>query len=271
MSDRQGTGGFGATWWGRRWRRALESLGATYPNPRLPHGRSLARKGAVQDLVVEPGKVRAQVQARNQVHDVVLALPVFTDADWKTAVAALAGQLRHAAALLRGELPEDVDDTLRGVDLSLFPRSGELGSTCTCTSKIEPCAHATAVHYVLAPLLDTDPFLLTRLRGRERDPLLAELRAARSGGAVESEPAPLTIDQLDPETLFTARGDLAAIAVHPHQPDDRVPEALRLLGEIRGIDRDAWQHLVSAGQRARARAWALAEGDVNASGSGNPP
>jgi uncharacterized Zn finger protein len=270
MSDRQGTEPFGATWWGRRWRRALESLGATYPNPRLPQGRSLARKGAVQDLVVEPGAVRAQVHARNRVHDVVLTLPMFTDVAWATAVEALAGQLRHAAALLQGELPEDVDDTLRGVDLSLFPQGGELGSTCTCTSKIEPCAHATAVHYVLAPMLDTDPFLLTRLRGRERGPLLAELRAARSGGAVEREPERLTIDQLDPDALFTARGDLAAIAIHPHQPDDRVPEALRLLGAIRGIDRDTWQQLLAAAQRARIRAWTLAEGDVTASGSGTP-
>ncbi|MEV0696744.1 hypothetical protein AB0I53_02295 [Saccharopolyspora sp. NPDC050389] len=181
MSGKQRTESFGATWWGRRWRRALESLGATYPNPRLPHGRSLARKGAVQGLVVEPGRIRAQVQARSQAHDVALTLPAFADDDWETAVEALAGQLRHAAALLQGELPEDVDDTLRHVDLSLFPRPGELGSTCTCTSKIEPCAHATAVHYVLAPMLDADPFLLTRLRGRDREPLLAALRAARSG------------------------------------------------------------------------------------------
>ncbi|MER5393883.1 hypothetical protein [Saccharopolyspora sp. NPDC002686] len=197
---------FGSTWWGRRWRRALESLGATYPNPRLPHGRSLARHGAVQDLVVAPGSVTAQVHARGKVLDVVLTLPAFTDAEWRTAVTALAGQLRHAAALLRGELPEDVDDTLREVDLSLFPRTGELGSTCTCRSRTEPCAHATAVHYVLAPRLDDDPFLLTRLRGRDRDPLLADLRAARS------------TPELDPSTLFTARGDLAAAAALAAQP-----------------------------------------------------
>ncbi|TDD53387.1 SWIM zinc finger family protein [Saccharopolyspora elongata] len=257
MSGKQRTESFGATWWGRRWRRALESLGATYPNPRLPHGRSLARKGAVQDLVVEPGRIRAQAHGRGRAHDIVLTLPVFSDSDWEKAVEALAGKLRHAAALLQGELPEDVDDTLREVDLSLFPRTGELGSTCTCTSKNEPCAHAAAVHYVLAPMLDADPFLLTRLRGRDREPLLAALRAARSGSA---EPERPTIDRLDPETLFTARGDLAAIAVHPHRPDGRVPEALRLLGEIRGIDRESWQHLVSAGQHARNRAWTLAEG-----------
>ncbi|KAA5831789.1 SWIM zinc finger family protein [Saccharopolyspora hirsuta] len=244
----QNSEAFGATWWGRRWRRALESLGATYPNTRLPQGRSLARSGAVRDVVVAPGSVSAQVHARGKALDVVLVLPVFTDAEWRTAVAALAGQLRHAAALLRGELPEDVDDTLREVDLSLFPKAGELSSTCTCTSRADPCAHAAAVHYVLAPMLDADPFLLTRLRGRDRDPLLAELRATRS--------AP----RLDPTALFTARGDLAAIEVHPHQPDDRTPEALHLLGPAPGLDEHAWQQLISAAQRARVRAWELAEG-----------
>lgn len=239
---------FGATWWGRRWRRALESLGATYPNPRLPHGRTLARHGAVRDVVVAPGTISAQVHARGKILDVTLTLPAFTDAEWRTAVAALAGQLRHAAALLQGELPEDVDDTLREVDLSLFPKPGELGSTCTCTSRTEPCAHATAVHYVLAPMLDSDPFLLTRLRGRERDRLLAELRATRS------------TPDLDPAALFTARGDLAAIEVHPHRPDDRTPEALHLLGPAPGIDERAWQQLIAAAQRARDRAWELAEG-----------
>ncbi|MER7083478.1 Uncharacterized conserved protein, contains Zn finger domain [Saccharopolyspora kobensis] len=248
MSKKSEATAFGVTWWGRRWRRALESLGATYPNPRLPQGRLLARNGAVRDLVVAPGTVSAQVHARNKVLPVTLTLPVFTDTEWRTAVAALTGQLRHAAALLRGELPEDVDDTLREVDLSLFPKTGELDSTCSCTSRAKPCAHAAAVHYVLAPVLDSDPFLLTRLRGRDRDRLLAELRASRS--------AP----DLDPAALFTARGDLAAIEVHPQRPDERIPEALHLLGRAPGLDERAWQQLITAAQRARIRAWELAGG-----------
>ncbi|MEV0699284.1 hypothetical protein AB0I53_15400, partial [Saccharopolyspora sp. NPDC050389] len=87
-------------------------------------------------------------------------------------------------------------------------------------------------------------------------------RRGGGGGArrCPAPPPPPTLDRLDPEELFTARGDLAAIAVHPHQPDGRVPEALRLLGEIRGIDRESWQQLISSAQHARIRAWDLAEG-----------
>ncbi|GAA2803567.1 hypothetical protein [Saccharopolyspora taberi] len=231
---------FGETWWGRRWRRALESLGATYPNPRLPRGRSLARTGAVEDLVVAPGEVSARVRQRDRVHEVRLRVPAFTDAEWRTATSALAGKIRHAVALLDGTLPEDVDDTLREVELSLFPRKGELSSECGCTTKADPCAHAAAVHYVLATALDDDPFLLTKFRGREREPLLSGLRAARLG---------------EPGDWFSARGDLAAITVHPVEPDGEV-EALRLLGPAPGFRPGEWE---SVARRAAARAWALAD------------
>ena len=238
---------FGEHWWSRRWRRALESLDATYPNPRLPRGRSLARNGAVEDLAVAPGEVSARVRQRARVHEVCLRVPAFTEQEWRTATRALAGQVRHAVALLDGRLPEDVDDTLREVELSLFPRRGELTAECGCSTKADPCAHAAAVHYVLASSLDEDPFLLTTFRGRGRESLLADLRAARSGGP-----------ELSADTLFSARGDLAAIAVHPAKPEGDV-EALRLLGPAPGLAPDEWEALVAVARRATARAWEIAD------------
>ncbi|QUH03395.1 hypothetical protein HUO13_23495 [Saccharopolyspora erythraea] len=250
---------FGVTWWGRRWRRALESLGATYPNPRLPHGRSLARKGAVEDMAVVPGAVTARVRDGSRTREVGLHLPVFGDDEWTTAVTALAGRLRHAIALLEGRLPEDVDDTLGEAGVPLFPRRGELGSTCGCSGRAHPCAHAAAVHYVVARALDDDPFLLTRLRGRDRDRLLAELRAARGGEA----PAPtatggLPLAEVEAGSLFTAGTSLASVAAHPCQPGGHMPEALRMLGPAPGLDADDWRHLVAVARRAADRAWSLA-------------
>ncbi|GAA0522537.1 hypothetical protein GCM10009533_22160 [Saccharopolyspora spinosporotrichia] len=262
---------FGATWWGRRWRRALESLGATYPNPRLPQGRSLARKGAVEDMAVVAGAVTARVRDGSRTYDVGLHLPVFGDDEWAAAVTALAGRLRHAVALLEGRLPEDVDDTLGEAGVPLFPRRDELGSTCGCSGRAHPCAHATAVHYVLATALDDDPFLLTRLRGRDRDHLLAELRAERSG----EPPAPAVSDglpvvEMEAGSLFTAGAPLASIAAHPREPGGRMPEALRLLGPAQGIDADDWRHLVAVARRAADRAWSLAGDDGGAAHDGPP-
>ncbi|MGH8909761.1 MAG: SWIM zinc finger family protein [Egibacteraceae bacterium] len=225
---------FGLTWWGRRWIAALEALGAVYAN-RLPRGRTYARNGSVSRLVVEPGKVTAAVQgSRARPYRVTITLPVFDDATWEQVIAALSAQLRHAAALLDGQMPEDVDEVLGACGVSLFPRSRELTTSCSCPDWANPCKHVAAVHYVLAQTFDADPFLLPRLRGRDQAALLAGLRAARAGvaeAAVDEEAGQdcVPISALCARELFTARGALAGIALRP-QPAADPCAPLRRLG-----------------------------------------
>lgn len=265
---------FGLTWWGQRWIAALEALGAAYVN-RLPRGRTYARRGSVQDLRVAPGRVTARVQGRRpSPYRVTLTLPTFDDAEWDEITAALAGQLRHAAALLDGRMPEEVDNVLAGCGLSLFPHPGELGTTCSCPDHANPCKHVAAVHYVLAQTFDADPFLLPALRGRDRASLLAGLRAARAG-----EPAPgeepgaaerTALTSLSAATLFTARGDLGAVAIRPHRPED-AGAVLRRLGPLPGPSGADPPELVVAEleealRSAAGRAWRLLTDGGDAAG-----
>lgn len=255
---------YGLTWWGQRWIAALESLGALYAN-RLPRGRTYARRGAVTELSVGAGKVTARVKgSRVRPYRVSLGLPVFDDATWQAVVAALADQVRHAAALLDGQMPPDVDDVLAGCGVSLFPRAGELDTSCTCPDWANPCKHVAAVHYVLAETFDADPFLLPALRGRDRDRLLAALRAARSGGEVMEEvsshagPVPLT--SLSAATLWDSPGDLAGITVHPRPPQDPAV-VLRSLGTPPGCRPEDVAELEQLLAAATRTAWHLAAGD----------
>ncbi|MGH3321773.1 MAG: SWIM zinc finger family protein [Streptosporangiaceae bacterium] len=255
---------FGLTWWGQRWIAALEALGAVYRN-RLPRGRTYARRGTVHDLVVRPGLVTARVQGRRaSPYRVTLRLPVFDDEEWADIVGALAGQLRHAAALLDGRMPDDVDDVLADCGLSLFPHAGELRTRCSCPDVANPCKHVAAVHYVLAQTFDADPFLLPALRGRERGALLAQLRAARSGGEAAaldggSEEQGVAISSLSASALYEARGDLGAVRVHPHEPEEPVA-VLRRLGPVPGFaEAGAAGDLLEEPVRAAADlAWRLA-------------
>jgi uncharacterized Zn finger protein len=260
---------FGLTWWGRRWIGSLEKLGAAYAN-RLPRGRTYARRGAVRRLEVGPGEVTARVDGSRAVpYRVTLRLPTFTEAEWDAVVAALAEQLRHAAALLDGRMPEDIDDTLAGCGLSLFPHAGDLATNCSCPDHANPCKHVAAVHYVLAQTFDDDPFLLPALRGRDRAALLAALRTARTGGAR----SPVAVDAGGPTEagagvpladlhagrLYDARADLAAIALHPAAPADPTATVRRLgpppvAGEATG---EALAEIIA---RAADRAWALVSG-----------
>ncbi|MGH8909765.1 MAG: SWIM zinc finger family protein, partial [Egibacteraceae bacterium] len=84
-------------------------------------------------------------------------------------------------ALLDGQMPEDVDEVLGACGVSLFPRSAELTTSCSCPDWANPCKHVAAVHYVLAQTFDADPFLLPRLRDRDQAAMLAGLRAAPPG------------------------------------------------------------------------------------------
>jgi uncharacterized Zn finger protein len=253
---------FGLTWWGQRWIAALEALGRAYTN-RLPRGRTYARSGAVTDLVIGAGQISARVAGRRPTpYRVSMGIPVFTDPQWTAAAHALARQLRHSAALLDARMPEDIDETLDVVGLSLFPGPRDLTTRCTCPDIANPCKHVAAVHYVLARSFDADPFLLPALRGRDRPALLSAIRAARSG---RTDPTPegahrteggLAIRTITASTMFDGSGELTAIPVHPQETLD--PGAvLRRLGLPPGFDSLA--ELEDKVAAAATRAWQLAQ------------
>lgn len=224
---------FGLTWWGKRWIGALEALGAVYAN-RLPRGRTYARQGRVTKLAVRPGRVTAAVQgSRARPYRVTLTLPVFDDATWQAIVEALAGEVRHTAALLDGRMPDDVDDVLQACGVSLFPRARELSTSCSCPDAANPCKHVAAVHYTLAQTFDDDPFLLPRLRGRDRDRLLAGLRAQRAGtgeaaAIADDDSDRRAIADLVARDLFAARGPLDEIDIRPGPSGDPTATLRRL-------------------------------------------
>ena len=251
---------FGVTWWGRRWISALAALGAVYEN-RLPRGRTYARHGAVVDLEVVPGRVTAKVQGRRRSpYRVTIRLPVFEEGAWRAVSEALAQRVGHAAPLLEGRMPEDVDEVLRGCGVSLFPGPGELETTCSCPDYANPCKHVAAVHYVLAETFDADPFLLPTLRGRDREALLAGLRAARAGthpaDPIETpERGPMPLQALEARGLFRAQGDLGAVAVRPGPPAG--PLALRTLGPPPGVPASTRWRLEELVTGATETAWRL--------------
>ena len=257
---------FGLTWWGQRWIEALESLGAVYAN-RLPRGRTYARKGTVQDLTVDAGTVTARVQgSRARPYRVQLQLPAFDDGTWEAITTALASRVRLSADLLDATMPEDIDEVLAECGVSLFPTARELTTRCSCPDVANPCKHVAAVHYVLAQTFDADPFLLTTLRGRDREALLAGLRAQRAGTdlterTVETDTDPIPVEALRAQELFRSAGSLADVVVRPHRPDD--PGAvLRRLGPPPGLEAASGE-LQAAVRDAAAVAWELIDSDVD--------
>jgi uncharacterized Zn finger protein len=177
---------FGATWWGKAWVDALEQRARLDPN-RLPRGRTYARTGAVGELEVRAGEIVAAVQgSRLEPYKVTVRVRTYSEKEWDRTVAALASRAGHLAALLDGEMPPGVAEDLAAAKIDLLPGAGEVQPHCSCPDWAEPCKHSAAVCYLVADTLDTDPFLLFLMRGRDRESLLAGLRAKRAAGGARA-------------------------------------------------------------------------------------
>jgi hypothetical protein len=159
---------------------ALEQRARLDPN-RLPRGRTYARTGAVGELEVRAGAIVAAVQgSRPKPYKVTVRVRTYSDKEWDRTLAALASRVGNLAALLDGEMPPAVADDLATAKIDLLPGAGELQPRCSCPDWADPCKHSAAVCYLVADTLDADPFLLFLMRGRDRDALLAGLRARRA-------------------------------------------------------------------------------------------
>jgi len=180
LKAKSARGAIAQTWWSERFIEVLEDIGI---GNRLQRGRSYARKGQVISLDVGPGSVTAQVQgSRARPYRVRIGIAAFDKTQWAQAERALAGNAWYTATLLAGEMPEDIEDIFGALDLSLFPTSTrELSLDCSCPDHAVPCKHLAATFYLLAESFDEDPFAILAWRGRDREDLLDNLQAARSG------------------------------------------------------------------------------------------
>jgi uncharacterized Zn finger protein len=84
----------------------------------------------------------------------------------------------------------ELEEIFAAAGAPLFPKhASDLNQRCSCPDSEVPCKHLAATFYLLAEAFDTDPFVILRWRGRDREALLARLRELRA-----SEPAAATVD-----------------------------------------------------------------------------
>lgn len=167
-------GSFGESWWAKRWIEVLESfqIGA-----RLGRGRSYARSGQVLSIEVNKVFVKAKVQGSSSTpYSISIRMKFLSNADWDKLVNAFATKPIYAAKLMAGEMPQDIEDIFRELNLSLFPSTyKDLSMDCSCPDWSNPCKHIAAVFYLLGEEFDRDPFLIFNLRGMSRESLISKL------------------------------------------------------------------------------------------------
>jgi uncharacterized Zn finger protein len=186
-------GAFAASWWGKRWQQVIESFNI---GARLGRGRSYARSGQVLGIDIRKGIIQAKVQgSRPKPYAVDIELKPISKAGWDQLAKSLSEKAVFAARLLAGEMPEEMEQAFQEAGHHLFPKShDDLKTECSCPDWSNPCKHIAAVYYLICEELDRDPFLLLRLRGMDRDELLAAMNvtgadSSEAENAVEIETA----------------------------------------------------------------------------------
>jgi hypothetical protein len=158
----------GATVLGAAWLSSLR-LPTTAGRSAMERGRELASSGAVGVLTWEPGRLSARVEGvRGGIHPVAVRVERLGLPAWRSVVETMARAPRLLAAVLDGELPDEVVAAAGDVD-GLVPAPAEVRLICGCFSASLICDHAAAVWYVAAHEIDLRPARLLDLRGYDSD------------------------------------------------------------------------------------------------------
>lgn len=210
--------GIASSFWGKAWCQQLESH-SDYAN-RLPRGRSYARNGAVIDLRVETGQVRALVSG-SQVYTVKIEVQPLAAAAWQSIVKDCSGQIDSLIELLQGGLSKAVMAVVTRPGDGLFPQPRQMRLMCSCPDAASMCKHVATALYGVGARLDREPELLFKLRHVEPQDLI--LQAGRLPAMAAADPQ-AALQGSDLSALFGIDlGDGAAVAPVPAPASRRRP------------------------------------------------
>lgn len=154
-------------------------------------GFKYARAGQTVTLEMPPGGPVAKVQGhRARGYRVTMRIDAWSQ-DRRDAVAgAMAAEAATLAALLDDRLPEQLDEMLARLGLTLLPKDLELGCDC---ERFPGCRHVLAVGMLVSERLEENPLLALAMREMPADRLLdrlRQIRAMESRGLVSAHPEP---------------------------------------------------------------------------------
>lgn len=220
-----------AEWLSERWLAYVQSEWLLVPM--TPGQRKSAERGDAR-LTFARGAITAEVSVGTMGHTATATFRIrpFGPRDWRRIEAAIAGDPEAARRLLSGTVGPELERLFNQAGTSLFPAGRARSHPCTCSERWG-CRHQRVLAVRAARAFAPNPFLWLQVLGRERDELLAGVRArlADQAGASGLVPATALEPLLDPLRFLATETDPAGIPVRPEEA--AVPDALlRVLGPL---------------------------------------
>jgi len=196
------------TWWGQAWVNNLERY-ADYSN-RVGRGKSYVRADCVIDLQVERGLIRAMVQgSRATPYIVEVKINPLSEEAFTSLLNQCSERADSLEALVSGDFPDQLKDTLFASKGGLFPAPSEIHFDCSCPDWASMCKHVAAAIMAVAPQLDENPLALFELRGVDTTNLVKRTVEQKLDLMLKNADAPSPrIIEVDDEGLTTLFGVL---------------------------------------------------------------
>jgi uncharacterized Zn finger protein len=144
------------SFWGQAWCNKLER----YSDSALSKGRTYVRRGAVLDLTIAPGTIKAMVSGASLYEVALMVEPVSSEA-WARVQRRSIGLIDSREDLHAGKISERVREVLFE---ELLPSRSQIHGLCTCPVGGDFCKHQAAALYGVGVRLDVDAEELFRLR-----------------------------------------------------------------------------------------------------------
>ncbi|MBN1214742.1 MAG: SWIM zinc finger family protein [Candidatus Lokiarchaeota archaeon] len=132
----------------------------------------------INNLIINKGQIFALVQGTAPMpYRVKINFNIISQDTWVNIISEIGQNLLNLLLLLQGKLTEEVINIFEKNNQSLFPEVNEvLNSSCSCPDKAIPCKHIAATILYISKILDYNPLILLKIRGKTKKELLKELK-----------------------------------------------------------------------------------------------
>ncbi len=166
---------FAKTTWGQQWINSILMIGRPF---RMQRGIEYAKDDRrIENLRINKGQIFATVQGTAPTpYRVKINFDIIPDKIWETIIESLAEKTNNLIMLLDGLLPENIVNIFEENKYPLFLDATKgLKAECSCPDKAVPCKHIASVILYLSKVIDYDPFILLKIRGKSKKEILIDL------------------------------------------------------------------------------------------------
>ena len=165
---------FAKSEWGQRWVDEILHIGRPF---RMQRGIRYAQENRIDHLNITPGQIFATVQGTAPTpYRVKIQFEKIPDQGWAKLLDFIGSKAKYIISLLENRMPNDIIEVFDEIGYPLYPDPKRIQSSCSCPDKEIPCKHIAATILYVALVIDFNPFLLFKLRGKEKDEILNHLQ-----------------------------------------------------------------------------------------------